>query len=154
MESFTIGKHHFQREEKLPEITLLDDRHYVVEIGERLIEVFEQDGGLLSDGFAFDAVEVAVETERERLISERFSATQKAKVGAGNHHIVKAPMPGLVKKILAKQGDPVTKETPIIILEAMKMENILTAGFTGKVSGIKTEEGKNVEKNAPLAEIE
>lgn len=46
---------------------------------------------------------------------------------------IKAPMPGLVLNVLVNVGDNVEKDTPLLILEAMKMENVIKAGSSAVV---------------------
>lgn len=65
-----------------------------------------------------------------------------------------APMPGLVLQIHVKEGEQVEKGTPLITLEAMKMENVLKAPTNGVVSKVLAETGKSVEKNYLLLEME
>ncbi len=60
---------------------------------------------------------------------------------------VKAPMPGLILDIAVKVGDEVQKGDKLLILEAMKMENVVKSPGEGKISAIKVEKGQNVEKN-------
>ncbi len=67
---------------------------------------------------------------------------------------VKAPMPGMVLKILVTPGQQVNKGDALIILEAMKMENLLKAAATGTVKSIKAVEKTAVEKGAILIEME
>ncbi len=67
---------------------------------------------------------------------------------------IKAPMPGMVLNILVHAGDTVEKDTPLLILEAMKMENVIkspTAGVVKKVGAVK---GVAVEKGAVLIEFQ
>ena len=63
-----------------------------------------------------------------------------------------SPFPGLIKKILVNDGDTVKKDQPVIVLEAMKMDNDITAPCDGKIS-IQVVKGANVETNAVLAVI-
>lgn len=65
---------------------------------------------------------------------------------------VLSPFPGLIKNILVKDGDTVKKDQPIIVLEAMKMDNDITAPCDGKVT-VQVAKGANVETNAVLAVI-
>ncbi len=65
---------------------------------------------------------------------------------------VLSPFPGLIKKILVNNGDTVKKDQPIIVLEAMKMDNDITAPCDGKVT-VSVVKGANVETNAVLAVI-
>jgi biotin carboxyl carrier protein len=67
---------------------------------------------------------------------------------------VKAPMPGMVLKILVEPGQQVSKGDPLIILEAMKMENILKASGPATVKAIRATERIAVEKGTVLIEME
>jgi biotin carboxyl carrier protein len=74
-----------------------------------------------------------------------------AQKSALNH--IKAPMPGLILEVKVQAGDVVRKGDPLIILEAMKMENIIKSPGDGKVKLVKAQQGKNVEKNQVLIEF-
>jgi len=63
---------------------------------------------------------------------------------------IKAPMPGMVLNILVKPGDAVKKNDPILVLEAMKMENLIKAPGDAVVATIHAEKGKPVEKGQLL----
>ncbi len=67
---------------------------------------------------------------------------------------VKAPMPGMILKILVEQGQKINKGDAMLILEAMKMENVLKAGHDATVKAIKVSERTAVEKGAVLIELE
>jgi biotin carboxyl carrier protein len=67
---------------------------------------------------------------------------------------LKAPMPGLIVSIQVKVGDIIKKGDSLLILEAMKMENVLKATGEGKIKGIKVAVKQNVEKNQVLIEFE
>jgi len=67
---------------------------------------------------------------------------------------LKAPMPGLVFKILVDVGQEVKEGDNLMILEAMKMENNLKSPTTGKIIEIKVDEGNAVEKNQILIVFE
>jgi len=67
---------------------------------------------------------------------------------------VKAPMPGLVLNVLVEAGQEVKKGDKLLVLEAMKMENIIKAAGDGKVGRIGLEKGQAVDKNQTLIEFE
>ncbi len=67
---------------------------------------------------------------------------------------VKAPMPGMVLKILVTPGQQINKGDGLVILEAMKMENILKATAPATVKAIKVNERTAVEKGTVLIELE
>lgn len=60
---------------------------------------------------------------------------------------LKAPMPGLVLKVMVEEGQPIAKGDPILVLEAMKMENVIKAPAEGKVKKVAVATGDKVEKN-------
>jgi biotin carboxyl carrier protein len=63
---------------------------------------------------------------------------------------LKAPMPGLVLEVKVSENQAVKKGDPLVILEAMKMENILKAAADGVVKTVKIKKGETVEKNQVL----
>ncbi len=69
-------------------------------------------------------------------------------------NLLKAPMPGLVLKILVTEGQAVKKGDGLLILEAMKMENIIKASSDGIVKKIHIEEKNIVDKNQKMIEFE
>ncbi|NNE28868.1 MAG: biotin/lipoyl-binding protein [Saprospiraceae bacterium] len=66
---------------------------------------------------------------------------------------VEAPMPGKVLEVRVSEGDEVTAGTPLMVLEAMKMENVLKATGAGKVQKILVEKGITVDKGQLLIEM-
>lgn len=60
---------------------------------------------------------------------------------------LKAPMPGLVLKIMVKEGDEIKKGDNLVVLEAMKMENIIKASADAKIKAIKIKPADKLEKN-------
>lgn len=67
---------------------------------------------------------------------------------------VKAPMPGMILKVLVEPGQQINKGDGLLILEAMKMENVLKATAPATVKAIKVNERTAVEKGAILIEME
>jgi len=66
---------------------------------------------------------------------------------------VAAPMPGRIVKVLVKAGDPVAARQPLVVVEAMKMENELRAARAGTVAEVRVVEGATVEAGAILVVI-
>jgi biotin carboxyl carrier protein len=73
--------------------------------------------------------------------------------GAGPQRLV-APMPGKVVRVLAKVGDRVAARQPVVVVEAMKMENELRASREGTVAEIHAREGMSVDAGALLIVIQ
>ena len=64
-----------------------------------------------------------------------------------------SPMPGNILRVLVNVGDTVTENQPLMILEAMKMENEIVAAKAGVVSGIHVKEGQVVNPGDALITI-
>ena len=66
---------------------------------------------------------------------------------------VKAPMPGLVLRALVAEGDEVKKGDSLLVLEAMKMENVIKSPADAVISKISVKQGQAVEKNQVLIQF-
>ncbi|RZK31635.1 MAG: biotin/lipoyl-binding protein, partial [Hymenobacter sp.] len=66
---------------------------------------------------------------------------------------LKAPMPGLIVDIRVQPGQAVQKGDPLLVLEAMKMENILKAPADGVISSVKVDLRANVTKGQVLVQF-
>jgi biotin carboxyl carrier protein len=98
-----------------------------------------------------DEVQIAVGSARTiaSITSER--AGQKRGAGAGkSSKQLRAPMPGRVVRVLVKAGDTVAVGQPVIVIEAMKMENELRAGAVATIETVHVSEGASVEGRALL----
>ena len=91
-----------------------------------------------------------VKTETELLL-ERLGLNIKAKKELKE---LKAPMPGLVLEFRVSPGDVVNEGDPLVVLEAMKMENILKSPGTATVKAIEVSKGDAIEKNQVLITFE
>ncbi|PID85057.1 MAG: acetyl-CoA carboxylase biotin carboxyl carrier protein subunit [Chloroflexi bacterium] len=74
-------------------------------------------------------------------------------LGDSGETAVKAPMPGLIIKVLVEAGEVIAKGQTVVILESMKMENELKAARDGVVTAVKSEAGASVEKDQVLVVI-
>ncbi len=61
-----------------------------------------------------------------------------------------APLPGLITKVFVNEGDNITVGQPIMMLEAMKMENEVTSTANGMIIDIRCKEGDSVNQGDPL----
>ena len=80
-------------------------------------------------------------------------AAPAAKGAAGEGTPVKAPLPGVVTKVLVQVGQAVKKGDTVLVLEAMKMENNITAECDGSITGICTAAGDSVMEGTTLLTI-
>jgi len=74
--------------------------------------------------------------------------------GTGVKDKIFAPMPGKVVKVQVAEGDAVTEKQPMVIVEAMKMENQLVSPANGKVKKINFKAGDQVDTETPIIELE
>lgn len=81
-------------------------------------------------------------------------ATPAAPVATASGDAVDAPMPGTILKVLAQVGDQVKANQPVLILEAMKMENEIVAPRDGAVTAIHVNVGDMVNPGQPLITID
>ena len=78
----------------------------------------------------------------------------EAKPAKANEVQITAPMPGVILQYEVKVGDTVKAEDPVVMLEAMKMANVIVSTVDGKVKVLNYKEGDHVAKDAVLAIIE
>ena len=86
-------------------------------------------------------------TESVNKFDELLKSLGMEKAGAGKVNELKAPMPGLVLEVSIKPGDELKKGDRVLVLEAMKMENVIKAPADATVAAIEVETGNTVEKN-------
>jgi len=108
---------------------------------------FENGAAVLS--FHDREVRVPIEDERGRLAR---LATGGGAAGSAESNVASV-MPGVVKEVLVAAGDTVEAGQPLLILEAMKMENEIRAPRQGVVEVFHVSEGQAVEKGAPLVSL-
>lgn len=98
------------------------------------------------DGWRF---ELDALDERARAIRDLSAAA----AGAQGPAPVVAPMPGLIVRVHVQPGDQVEAGQPVVVMEAMKMENELRAQAGGVVKAVLTQAGQAVDKSAVLIEL-
>ncbi len=116
-------------------------RNFVVTIDGKSYSV-----GVEEVGESVGNVEIAPRT------TETLKSVSKPATINANGEKVLSPFPGLIKNILVADGASVKKDQPVMVLEAMKMDNEITAPCDGKIT-ISVAKGANVETNALLAVI-
>jgi biotin carboxyl carrier protein len=94
--------------------------------------------------------EVEVMDERTRHIRSLTGGADRQR-GAG---ALRAPMPGLVVRVLVEPGQAVSRGAGVVVLEAMKMENELKAAADGTVKSVRVGTGEPVEKGQVLVEFD
>jgi pyruvate carboxylase subunit B len=97
-----------------------------------------------------DRWEVEVIDERTRHIRSLTAGTERKRGPV----ILRAPMPGLVVRVLVEPGQEVAAGAGLVVLEAMKMENELKAPAAATVGAIRAQAGQAVEKGQVLVEFQ
>ncbi len=105
-----------------------------------------------------------VEVEKESIVQKtpvlrrpamvKSKDAHKIKKTEGNIFKVKAPLPGNILQIFVKPGDAVKKEDPLMLYEAMKMENKLLSEKEGIVKSINVRVGDSVLQEDVMIELE
>lgn len=93
--------------------------------------------------------EVKVEDERMRKVKELVKSS-----GSGpSEMVIRAPIPGVIMQLNVEAGSSITKGQPLLILEAMKMENVIKASCDCKVEQILVSEKEAVQLNQELIRL-
>lgn len=108
----------------------------------------EGDQNRITATIAGHLYEVFIEDERERAAH----AAERAAGGRGG--VLNAVMPGVVVELLVSAGDAVEAGQPLLILEAMKMQNEIAAEVAGVISAVHVSKGQAVEGGAKLVTID
>lgn len=87
---------------------------------------------------------------QEKNVTESLPENTNAKI---DNNSIKALMPGKVLKVLVETGENVDSGTPLLVIESMKMENVISSNKKGKVQNILVEVDDNVQYDQPLVEI-
>ncbi len=122
----------------------VDDRGFALQVDGRLSR-----GDCVADG---DMLHVFADGRALRF--ERHDPIAEADQPAAEEGGLLAPMPGRVIALLAKPGARVTRGTPLLVMEAMKMEHTLHAPADGVVGGYRVREGEQVGDGAVLVDFE
>lgn len=79
--------------------------------------------------------------------SAKVERIENRRIDKGNANHIGAPLQGMLSKVLVKDGDKVKKNQPLFIIEAMKMETVITAHADSSIAGIELKEGTLVNTN-------
>ncbi|GAB4025045.1 acyl-CoA carboxylase biotin carboxyl carrier protein subunit [Spirosoma koreense] len=134
----------------------------LVRLSDRTFHVLHQNRSYAAEVLALNATEKTVSLkinghihqvslkDRFDLLLEKMGMSNAAQAKVND---LKAPMPGLIVGIGVQPGDVVHKGDSLLILEAMKMENVLKATGDGTVKTIRVTKGERVEKGQVLVDF-
>lgn len=120
-----------------------------LQLGERVFDVVLE-GELPKLGAWISGHRADLEVESARM---RAAAELKVRPSAGHDGTVTSPMPGKVIKVLVAEGDEVADGAPVVVVEAMKMENELGSPRAGVVQKVHVQPGDAVEGGARLVTV-
>lgn len=103
---------------------------------------------------SIDNYRITLQVMRESVSAAYTILSARKLAGARIVLAIKAPMPGMVRKMLVQVGDVIKAGSVVAILEAMKMENEVRASHAGKISRVSVAPGSSVEKGRTLVELE
>ena len=118
------------------------------------IEIGAENGGTIEvsvNGKVYTVERQEISTTAD--MAPKSIPVQKTSVLDANTAAVTAPLPGTIISIKVKPGDKVTANQTVAVLEAMKMENEIEAGYAGTVSEVKVAERDTVLEGAVLITI-
>ncbi|HPB99410.1 MAG TPA: hypothetical protein PKW66_26030 [Polyangiaceae bacterium] len=122
---------------------------YSVRVGDRVLDVAIEgkppELGIVAGGYRGFVV---VESERQKAVS----AARRGRLDS-QQNVVISPMPGRIVKVFVEAGQEIAVGEPVIVVEAMKMENELRAPRSGQVKRVLVSVGERVEGNATLIEL-
>ena len=135
-----------------------------------LIQTTDREYHLLHDGKAYHCELLDFDAQTKTLNLRLNGRPHQLKVGDRYDQMVKqlglnvaasqsssdvfAPMPGLILEVMVTAGQEIEAGTPLLILEAMKMENVLKADGAGTVKSVVVKQGEAVDKKQLLIEME
>lgn len=134
------------------DLVAIGESDFSVLVERRSVHMAIEAGGeagafLVDDGRRTHEVRVQDEREARRAASR----SERGQTGGG---LIQASMPGIVTQILVANGDTVEEDQPLLILEAMKMENEIRAESPGRVESVQVVIGQSVSKGDRLVSIE
>lgn len=133
-------------------IEIADHQYSVSQIDERMIEV---DGARIENRVARSGPDTLIvfNDDGRNMVGQIDPATidEDETAGAGG---LRSPMPGKIVSVFVKPGQKVAKGTPLMIMEAMKMEHTIVAPSDGAVSVVSYAVGTQIEEGVSLVEFD
>ena len=145
-ETITIGEREYQikikEDEKHGTYILWKNRRYPVEI----IQSRQNKYDILFNDISYSfTIETPFSLKRKKFLNKERGKSDKEKIVA--------PMPGKIVDVLVREGAEVSKGEPVLILEAMKMQNEISSPVDGVIIAVNCKANFNVMKDDVLVEI-
>ena len=129
---------------------IINDKEFTVTVGKR------QDGiaTVTVNDETYDVKVVPEQTVVKKSVVKKPATPVNTENKNYLQDALRAPIPGTIVDICAKEGDKIKEGDTILVLEAMKMANNLEANKSGKVTAICVKAGESVMEDTPLVVIE
>ena len=129
---------------------IINGKEYTVSVGER------KDGisPVTVNGETYDVALVPEPKKERKVVVKAPASTPKTEEKDDLQDALRSPLPGTIVDIPVKVGLEVKEGDTLIVLEAMKMDNNLTAERDVKIKAILVNEGDAVKENTPLVTFE
>ncbi len=124
-----------------------------VEVNGIPFEVEMQGSSLVEEDLPTQVADAAPAAPAAETPAAAPAAPAAATAGPGAGTPVKAPLPGVVAKVLVSVGQAVKKGETVLVLEAMKMENNITAEIDGTITGVCVAAGDSVMEGTTLVTV-
>ncbi|MBQ0074466.1 MAG: acetyl-CoA carboxylase biotin carboxyl carrier protein subunit [Prevotella sp.] len=128
----------------------INGKEYIVSVGTRVDGVT----AVTVNGESYDVALVPEPVVEKKVVVKAPAPAAKQEGGDDLQDALRSPLPGTIIDIPANVGDEVKEGDTLVVLEAMKMNNNLTAERDGKVKAILVQEGEAVKENTPLVTFE
>jgi biotin carboxyl carrier protein len=122
----------------------------LMHVADRIVDLMVEPS---ADGAEFSAVGVRGKARIESEWARTTGSVVQRKRQEGPDVVV-SPMPGRVVRLLVAPGDTVERGAPLVVIEAMKMENELRAARDGRVAAVLVRAGDTVEAGAKLVSLD
>lgn len=160
-----VFKNFYQHKQEYGEISYLTtpafffgldiDEEITVEIGKGKVIIirllFASAPG--EDGMRTVTFDLNGQTRTVRVRDNSVVSTHKVNQKASEVHEIGAPLQGKLSDVIVKEGDTVQKDTPLFVIEAMKMETTVTAPFDGKIKKVHIQPGELIEQDDLIVEF-
>ena len=145
-ETITIGKREYRIQVKEDDrhgtYILWKNRRYPVEIIQAKQNKYEIQFNDISYSFT---IETPFSLKRKKYLSKERGKSDKEKVIA--------PMPGKIVEVLVREGAEISRGEPLLVLEAMKMQNEIVSPVDGTITEVSARPNTNVMKDDVMVEI-
>jgi len=158
----TIDKTSFTIQFKNQEV-ILDDVPWsgdLVKVGENLYHLLQDTRSYMVELHSAEnrSIQLSINgVKTEALVQDKYDLLLE-KLGMqqtnnSHHKEVRAPMPGMILEVMVEKGQKVSKGDKLLILEAMKMENVIKSEGNGTIVEVNIKKGMSVEKNQVLVQF-